>query len=134
GLTARIASDRDELDRFRRELYEPYGRRRFGDLFAPIPPHAFRHARRAGWLILLEADGRTVAGAVLERWSRDVRILAFGVEIDGPLPTGLLLAACYYHAIEFAVNGGFPRLSLGTTRPVLTDGVLAYKRKWGAYV
>src|SRR5205814_9781870 len=41
GLTARVASDGGEIDRFRRDLYEPYGRRRFGDLFAPIPPHAF---------------------------------------------------------------------------------------------
>ena len=133
GLAARVVRDSD-VDWFRRTLYEPYGRRRFGDLFAPIPPHVFRHARRAGWLILLEADGRTVAGAVLERWGGDVRILAFGVELDGPFPTGLLLAACYYHAIEFAVRTRVPRLSLGTTRPVLTDGVLGYKRKWGAYV
>jgi hypothetical protein len=131
GLTVRLGRAADDVERFRRELYEPYGARRFGDLFGRIPPHAFRHACRAGWLLLLEDRGRTVAGAVLERWGRAVRILAFGAETDGPLPTGLLLEACYFHSIRFAVEAGIPRLSLGTVRPVLTDGVLRYKRKWG---
>jgi hypothetical protein len=33
--------------------------------------------------------------------------------------------------IRKAVERGFARLSFGTCRPVLTDGVLHYKRKWG---
>jgi hypothetical protein len=45
-----------------------------------------------------------------------------------------VLEACYYHAIRFAVERGFERLSLGTCRPVLTDGVLRYKRKWGGTI
>jgi hypothetical protein len=44
------------------------------------------------------------------------------------------LEACYYHAIRFAVERRLPRLSLGAVRPVLTDGVLRYKRKWGGRV
>src|SRR5262249_28831050 len=58
-------------------------------------------------------------------------ILAFGADVSAPIPSGLLLEACYYHAIGFAVQAGFPRLSLGTCRPILSDGVLRYKRKWG---
>jgi hypothetical protein len=134
GLTARLATTATECERFRRDLYEPYTSRRFGGLFSSIPAHTFRHAWRSGWLLLLEDAGHTVAGALLERWRRDVRILAFGVAIDGPLPTGLLLEACYYHSIRFATETQLPRLSLGTTRPVLSDGVLRYKRKWGASV
>jgi len=134
GLRTRLATGLRDHEHFRRALYEPYAQRRFGDLFLRVPPHAFRHARRAGWLLLLEHGGRAVAGAMLERWNRDVRILAFGVETESRLPTGLLLEACYYHAIRFAVDSGFPRLSLGTARPVLSDGVLRYKRKWGAWI
>ncbi|HYR95305.1 MAG TPA: hypothetical protein VEM57_01160 [Candidatus Binatus sp.] len=131
GLSVRLGACARDLERFRCELYEPYGAQRFGDLFMRVPRHVFRHASRAGWLLMLEDRRRTVAGALLERWGRDVRILAFGVETDGPLATGLLLEACYFHAIRFAVDAGVPRLSLGTVRPVLTDGVLRYKRKWG---
>src|SRR5262249_46419454 len=134
GLTARLATTATECERFRRDLYEPYTSHRFGALFSSIPAHTFRHACRSGWLLLLEDAGPTVAGALLERWRRDVRIRAFGVAVDGPIPTGLLFEACYYHSIRFATETRLPRLSLGTTRPVLSDGVLRYKRKWGASV
>jgi hypothetical protein len=132
SLRVRFARGARAVERFRRELYEPYARQRFGDLFLRVPAHAFRHAERRGWLLLLEDGERTVAGAMLERWGRERRILAFGVALEGPIPSGLLLEACYYHAIRFATEAGFPRLSLGTARPTLADGVLRYKRKWGA--
>jgi hypothetical protein len=134
ALTVRVATDASECEAFRCDLYEPYTRRRYGRLFAEIPPHVFRHAWRSGWLVLLEREGRTVAGALLERWAGEVRILAFGVDPDGPIPTDAALEACYYHAIAFACLAGIPRLSLGACRPVLTDGVLRYKRKWGAAI
>jgi hypothetical protein len=53
------------------------------------------------------------------------------VEPNSAIAPGTLLEACYHQAIRFAVERGFRRLSLGACRPVLTDGVLRYKRKWG---
>ena len=134
GLTVRLTTDVDAYDTFRRELYEPYVRQRFGDLLVALPRQVFTHARRNGWLLLTEHDGRPVGGSVIELWGNDPRILVFGVEPNGPIPAGTLLEACYYHAIRFAVERGFRRLSLGTCRPVLTDGVLRYKRKWGGTI
>jgi len=134
GLAVRITTDPVDYDAFRRRLYEPYVQRRFGDLRVALPPHAFHHARRHGCLLLLEHAGRPVGGAVIERWGNDPRVLVFGVDPDASLPAGAILEACYYHAVRFAVERRFPRLSLGTCRPVLTDGVLRYKRKWGAAV
>jgi len=127
------SAPRDWAD-FRRTLYEPYTRRRFGELFVDVPAYVLRHARRQGRLLLLEDRGRAVAGAVVERWGRDARVLVFGVESDGPTRPTTLLAACYYHAIAYAVGAGVTRFSLGTTRPTLSDGVLRYKRKWGAAI
>jgi GNAT acetyltransferase-like protein len=134
GLTVRVTTDPAAYDAFRRNFYEPYVRQRFGDLLVALPSHAFTHARRNGWLLLAEHEGRPVGGAVIERWAGHPRVLVFGVEPNGPLPAGALLEACYYHAIRFAVERGFRRLSLGTCRPVLTDGVLRYKRKWGGTI
>lgn len=134
GLKVRLTTEPRDYDAFRRGLYEPYVQQRFGDLLVPLPHHVFNHARRNGWLLLAEHEGRTVGGAVLELWGGDPRILVFGVEPNGPIPAGTLLEACYYHAIEFVVARGFRRLSLGTCRPVLSDGVLRYKRKWGATI
>jgi Acetyltransferase (GNAT) domain len=133
-LVPRLTRDPVEWAAFRRALYEPYTRRRFGELFADVPAHVLRHARRQGQLVLLEDGGRPVAGAVVERWGADARVLVFGVEDDGATRPTTLLAACYYHAIEYAVAERFARFSLGTTRPALSDGVLRYKRKWGAAI
>ena len=134
GLTVRVATDAASYDAFRRRLYEPYVSERFGELRVALPRHAFSHARRNGWLLLAERDGHPVGGAVIERWGRDPRVLVFGVDTRAGVPATGLLEACYYHAIRFAVERGFRRLSLGTTRPVLSDGVLRYKRKWGATI
>jgi len=131
GLTVRVTHDRDAFEAFRRRLYEPYVRGRFGALVVPQPPHAFRHARRNGWLVLAEHEGRPVAGVVLERWGRDVRVLVFGADLSGTIPPHAAIEAAYYYAIRFAIERGFRRLGFGTCRPVLTDGVLRYKRKWG---
>jgi len=129
-LTVRISRERVDLEHFRRDLYEPYVRSRFGDLCQVIPEHTFRHALRQGWLLVLEQGSRPVAGQVIERWGRDLRLIAFGVAVNGA--PGPALSACYYNAILFAVARKFPRLSLGSVRPLLSDGVLRYKRKWGA--
>jgi hypothetical protein len=134
GLTVRLATDAEAFETFRRNLYEPYVRQRFGDLLVPLPRHAFHQARRNGWLLLAEHEGRTVGGVLIERWGRHPRVLVFGVDPEAPLPSGALIEACYYHAIRFAVDHGFARLSLGTCRPVLTDGVMRYKRKWGGHI
>src|SRR5690349_17170177 len=109
GLDVRLTTDPAAYEAFRRDLYEPYVRRRFGDLLVALPREVFTHARRNGWLMLLEREGRPVAGAVLERWLEDPRILVFGVESNGPVPAGTLLEACYLHAIRFAVERGFRR-------------------------
>src|SRR5262249_47714396 len=124
------ADGAEAYERFRRELYEPYVRGRFGELGVVLPPHAFRHARRRGYLLLLEDDGGPRAGAVLVRERQALRVLAFGA--TAAREARVALGACYSHAIRLAVEHGFRHLALGTARPVLTDGVLRYKRKWGA--
>jgi hypothetical protein len=129
-LSARLVQDPAAWDRFRRELYEPYVRGRFGDLGVVLPPHAFRHARRHGWLLLLDSGTETRSGALLEPHGEELRVLAFGASGSGAAAQAGV-EACYYHSLRLAVERGFRRLALGSARPVLTDGVLRYKRKWG---
>jgi len=69
GLTVRVVTDAEAYDAFRRDLYEPYVRQRFANLLVALPRHAFHHARRHGWLLLAEHEGRPVGGAVIERWA-----------------------------------------------------------------
>jgi len=58
-------------------------------------------------------------------------MVAFAARRDGRDARWLHQAA-YVHAIRTAIDLGVPRLALGTCRPSLADGVLRYKRKWGA--
>lgn len=130
GLAVRITRDAEAFTRFREDVYEPYVRRRFGELSIPLPPHAFRQLRRHGALVLLERGGATCAGAVVDEHGRELRVRAFAAADPTGRPVALL-EACYWHTIRLAVARGFRRLELGTARPVLSDGVLRHKRKWG---
>jgi hypothetical protein len=132
GLTPRITIDPAEWETFRRDLYEPFARSRFGDVAVTLGAEEFRHIRRSGELLLLERDGRTLAGTLIEAWRDHAQLRVCGVRTCGPDAPEVLLQACYYHALAHVVERGVTRLSLGACRPVLTDGVLRYKRKWGA--
>jgi hypothetical protein len=129
ALTVR-AGDAADLLRFATDLYAPHVARRFGALGVPRPLHALRRAHRRGWLLMLERDGRPEAGVLVERDRDGPCITAFGATASAAAAGAI--EACYCAAIERAAANGDRRLALGATRPLLTDGVLRYKRKWGA--
>jgi hypothetical protein len=131
GLTSRETRDPADYEWFRRALVEPYARQRFGGLCSVPEPHVYRHARRNGVLLLVERDGRAVAGGMLVLSGGEVRGAVLGVDVEARVPVRVALEAVYYHSIAFAVAHGFRRLSFGESRPVLTDGALRYKCKWG---
>jgi hypothetical protein len=72
-----------------------------------------------------------LAGLLLESQGPALRMVVVGMTDAAHLLNGAL-AAAYYFAIEEAVRRGQRRLRTGGTRPVLSDGVLRFKRKWGA--
>ena len=129
ALQTRLVRDAAAVDRFYHEMYAPYVRARFGTLGIMQPRHAFHHTRRHGWLLLLEDATGPRSGALLEPHGAELRLVALAAASDGDAQVAI--ESAYYHAIRVAVEGGFARLALGTSRPVLTDGVLRYKRKWG---
>ena len=61
-------------------------------------------------------------------FAADGRVL--GVRDDDALREGAV-ASLYYYALREAVRRGFSTVDFGGSHPVLSDGVLAYKRKWG---
>jgi hypothetical protein len=67
---------------------------------------------------------------LVEEEAEAPRIVAFGATAAAAAEGAI--EACYCEAIDQAAARGHRRLALGATRPVLTDGVLRYKRKWGA--
>src|SRR5262249_3929877 len=63
----------------------------------------------------------------------ELRMVVVGM-VDAANRRDGALAAAYYFAVAEAVRRGRRWLRTGGTRPVLSDGVLEFKRKWGAHV
>jgi hypothetical protein len=48
--------------------------------------------------------------------------------------TDAALSALYFGALQFAHEAGSDEFSFALTRPVLSDGIYRYKRKWGGEI
>ena len=129
GLEPRLGSGRD-VSTFLRELYEPYTRARWDTSYVPPAPSWVRQAPRFCQVLWIERHGERIGGALLEPRGPELRDVAVGIR-DLNDPHGVR-AAQYYFAIQHAIAHGYQRLALGGCRPVLSDGVLRTKRKWGA--
>src|SRR5262249_26486858 len=92
------------------------------------PPR--RAALRVLWVM---RRAERTAGVLLEEQSTGLRMVVVGMVDDTNRREGAL-AAAYWFAVAEAVRRGRRWLRTGGTRPVLSDGVLEFKRKWGAHV
>jgi hypothetical protein len=129
GLEARLGAG-DDVATFLRELYEPVARARWGASYVSLPHAWMRQAPRFCQVLWIERQGERFGGALLEPRGRELRDVAVGLR-DAEDPHGIR-AAQYYFAIRHAIESGYERLNVGGSRPVLSDGVLRTKLKWGA--
>lgn len=130
----------DDVDAFYEELLLPTIRARHGD-GALIPPLAYlkswngRTTKLAIELVVDEADRPVGGAAVVEHAGEPMyTILASGVRVDALDDRGLkqeAKALLYEDVFRRAAARGAD-VDLGLTRPFADDGVLAYKRRWGA--
>jgi hypothetical protein len=89
----------------------------------------FRH----GCLLWIMLEGRRVGGMMVTQKNRQFFLAATGVlSGDESLLRKGVLSAGYFHAMEYANRTQCTSLDFGGTRPSLNDGLLYYKRKWGA--
>lgn len=130
GFTAVLGTGAAEVHHFFDEWCLPFTRTRFGEGAIPIGRDWMRQIARICDVMWIEHAGNRVGGALLEPRGRELRNLAFGVRDPGVVRDGVL-TACYWLMIEHAVREGYRALQLGSSRPVLSDGVLRHKLKWG---
>ncbi len=114
-----------------RDWNEPFVRARHGASALLVSPAWQRQAPRFSEVLWVHRRGERLGGVLLEPQGDRLRMVLLGVRDDHALRDGAV-AALYYHAIREATRRGFRTLDFGGSRPVLSDGVLAYKRKWGA--
>ena len=119
-----------EVLHFFEAWWRPFVEARFGAELVAFSTDWARQMARVCDVMWIERDGIRLGGSLLEPRGRELRNVAFGVRDPEVVRDGVL-TACYWFMIEHAVRGGYASLQLGSSRPVLSDGVLRHKLKWG---
>lgn len=135
-LSHDITSDPVELERFYWDMYVPYAEQGFADKAIYMNHESFQAGLKDPELVRVYRDEQFVAGMVIvyhdngepHLWTLGVRN---GDREDARQGT---LAALYLYAFEHLRERGCSHVLLGGVRPFLIDGVLRYKRKWGAHL
>lgn len=136
GYSYRVSYDNDDFDNFYRNFYVPSTEDRHKDL-AEVQSYDYLKAvfKRGGLLFL--HNGAKPLGAVL------FIVDSFGVFhffVWGVLKgeekhlSDAVGHALYYFSITWASEQGLKEYNFGGSRPFLNDGILQYKKKWGACV
>lgn len=133
GLSARFSHDPAELEHFRVRMLEPLLRRRHGMLAAIDPPQRLTAWFARGGLLLVEKDGRAVAGALAEEQGDTLLFRRSGVlDADDSLVKAGAQTALYYFLIRHALARGLRHLDTLMSAPFPLDGVFRHKADWGA--
>jgi hypothetical protein len=133
GYRPLVARSAKEFDIFYHSVYVPFLRSRYGELAFIQNYHDMERRLSSGGILWVERKGERVAAGVFELKSRTLCLYALGTMKGdfAPVKEGAL-SALYYFLIQFARDHGFTEFDMRGSRPSLHDGLLRYKRKWGA--
>jgi hypothetical protein len=132
-LTLEVSHAEPDCEVFYRTMYVPYMRRRHGELAAVRGLHQLRRAFRRGGMLWVLRDGQRIAGGLF--YQRDGVLCPLAVGTAGGDPTLTkrgALAAVYFFYLQYAHSQRCTRIDFGGSPPVLNNGLLRYKCKWGA--
>jgi len=124
-----------DFDRFYNEMYVPFIRRRYGEKAYIRNFYRLRRSFEQGGLLWVMQNNKPIAGLLFKRRDRLLQILALGtLNGERTLVKAGALTASYLFIIEHAKELGCELLDFGGCRPLLNDGLLRYKRKWGMVI
>lgn len=133
GLRWDVSHDSAAFAHFYRQMYVPFAEHRFGDLAYVRSMQRLRsHFLRGGLIRVLDGE-QWVGGVVYSVDAHCLRVWVVGI-VDGDvdLIERGVMTANWAFAFERAQQLGLPACHLGLSRPTLNDGVLVYKKRWGA--
>lgn len=134
-LEYRLVCDEAAVSRFYHEMYVPHLTRRFGDAAYIEPEWKIRYCVENGTLMEIRRDGRLVAAQVLWGDRRSMHFLWSGtIGGDVGAQSRGVFPALYYFGILHAFEGGYGEVDYCGSRPVLTDGIVQLKRRWGGCI
>jgi hypothetical protein len=134
GLYSETTTDARAFERFYWDMYQPYARQGFGGKAIYMNYEQMQAGFRNPELLQVKKRDQTVAAMIVlypEHGLPHWWVLGMRDGDRGLIKQGAL-AAIYLFGVERLRERGYKRVLLGGVRPFLADGVLQYKRKWGA--
>ncbi|MFC1812360.1 hypothetical protein ACFL03_06670 [Thermodesulfobacteriota bacterium] len=127
-----VVRDREKLRFFYDEMYLPYITGRYGRLTLLAPFEQMENLMHRGKLLLVKNETEYVSGMLIHHETSPPLICYLGVRggRKAYVKQGAI-SALYLYTILWAKEQGYRELDFGHCRPLLTDGVLWYKKKWG---
>jgi hypothetical protein len=134
-LEYRLVRDEQAIRRFYEEMYVPHLRRRFGEAAYIEPEWKIRYCVENGTLMEIRREDRLVAAQVLWGNRGSLHFLWAGTTGDEfSAQTRGTFPALYYFGILHAFEQGYDEVDYCGSRPLLTDGIVQLKRRWGASI
>lgn len=132
GFSYDVASDEKRFDEFYYNMYVPYIAKVYADRAFVTSYNDMKKSLSNSELILVKRGDEYISGTMLVREKGRVRGLSLGVKNgDTSLVKAGAIAASYYFSITHLLERGHKKLHFGASRPMLRDGVLQFKKKWG---
>lgn len=134
-LHTHVVSGEDYAEEFYDNLYAPYIRSRHGDSAVVIDRTAALSKLRSSQIVQLLVEDKVIGAAQIDTQGS---VLALGwtglTDLqDKPELRGAADALDYF-CMKYAFDSGCKVIDMGHSRSVLSDGILKYKKKWGANV
>ena len=132
-LTSDITRGEEDFLSFYHTMYVPFIRKRHGNQAVLRGVSSMRRWFRQGGLIRVMREGQPIAGGIFLQRNQLLYFVTLGTA-NGQwehVKAGAI-AALYFCCIKLARELGCKQIDFGGCRPSLADGVLRYKRKWGA--
>lgn len=132
GFQYDVACDEKFFDEFYYTMYVPYIAKVYADRAFVTAYADMKKDLSRSELILVKQGNDYVSGTMLVRDKDRVRGLSLGVKNgDTAYVKAGAIAAAYYFSITHLIEQGYKKLHFGASRPMLRDGVLQFKKKWG---
>jgi hypothetical protein len=135
GLVARVTHDEERAKAFYREMYVPHIHRKFGAAAVLEPEDKVCWCCREHGLLEVASQGEVLGASVLTRVGTRLKSVwsATREGLDNQT-TSAVFGALYHFTLVHAYEQGCQVVDYCTSRSNLNDGVLVYKRQWGARV
>lgn len=135
NLIAQVIRD-PEIDRyFYHRLYIPYINKRFTNQASLVEEKRFLKECADGQLIVVKQDDHILASVLVHLSGKQMTMAWTGIDkthIKGN-HSGIADALDYF-SLLYAYKQGCDEMDMGTSRALINDGALQYKKKWGARI